>query len=59
MPDFHTCWSYHVDLLYQTNWEVTERTFILLVSSDANSCFGLTRAVSHHIESFLFVVRLQ
>ena len=47
------------DLLYQTNWEVTERTLILLVSSDANSCFGLTRAVFHRIESFLFALRLQ
>ena len=47
------------DLLYQTNWEVTERTFILLVSSNANSCFELTRAVFHRIDSFLFALRLQ
>ena len=32
---------------------------ILLVSSDADSCFGITRVASHCIESFLIAVALQ
>ena len=43
----------------KTNSGVTGTTVILLVSRDADSCFGMTRAVSHRIESFLIAVELQ
>ena len=43
----------------KTNSGVTGTTVILLVSRDADSCFGMTRAVSHCIESFLIAVGLQ
>ena len=43
----------------KTNSGVTGTTVILLVSGDSDSCFGLTRAVSHYIESFLIAVALQ
>ena len=43
----------------KTNSGVTGTTVILLVSHDADSCFGMTRAASHRIESFLTEVGLQ
>ena len=43
----------------KTNSGVTGTTVILLVSHDADSCFGMTRAASHCIESFLTAVGLQ
>ena len=43
----------------KTNSGVTGTTVILLVSRDADPCFGMTKAVSHCIESFLIAVALQ
>ena len=43
----------------KTNSGVTGTTVILLVSRDADSCFGMTRIVSPCIESFLIAVGLQ
>ena len=43
----------------KTNSGVTGTTVILLVSGDADSCFGMMRAASHCIESFLIAVGLQ
>ena len=43
----------------KTNSGVTGTTVILLVSRDADSCFGIKRVVSHRIESFHIAVELQ
>ena len=43
----------------KTNSGITGGTVILLVSGDADSCFGLISVVSYCIESFLIAVRLQ
>ena len=43
----------------KTNSGVTGTTVILLVSGDADPCFGMMRAVSPCIESFLIAVELQ
>ena len=43
----------------KTNSGVTGITVILLVSNDADSCFGMTRVASHCIESFLIAAGLQ
>ena len=43
----------------KTDAGVTGTTVILLVSRDADSCFGMTRVASHCIESFLIAVELQ
>ena len=43
----------------KTNARVTRPAFILLISGDADSCFGITRVVSYHIKSFHIAVGLQ
>ena len=43
----------------KTNARVTSPAFILLISGDADSCFGITRVVSYHTKSFHIAVGLQ
>ena len=38
---------------------VTGRTFVLIVTKDTDSCFGLTTGATHSVEPFLVTASLQ